>query len=712
MVATGRTGSGKTTLGNRLLGIDYFLSHGGQDCTREVNHIRFPGQLLYSDLPGVCSDDLLENFNRTSLGMPQVNDFPAVSVLTVATYSGDRPPDRRDHPANQFASAHPPPDLLLYVVAADKQFTSADRRYLTDLLTHHRQVLYVLNVFATSTPTRANIRDIVSKITAVHKAAFDVPPPMVVIDCRSGDGLPDLLDAARTLLDADHGQLLTDLIADQERDTPVAFTADVCRYLTRVASSASALAAGPSGSELPIHRLVFSLWQAVDGLRNWVTSGDARGVAPYRPLLVEAVGAAGPAAADAAEGLLDLVRELAADVPESIARQRDAIRSQIVAALAEWQAEVVRSEEQVTAADRAMAAVASDLPAARAELDNADEEFARRKTQLEASSRDIQMRSATLDHERRRFEQEVESLQDQFDEFNSTVRRLNEAGGLDPHAVREVDRFGTGLEREQDRLNRRVDAHNRANERFVRDIRQHETDVDSFNEDLGNHRQKVAEFNARVDTVRDRRAAWHRAVQAHIRQAATLRWAKERCLGGFYSAEAELSARLEEFQARLRSTLRRAAAMPEGNSPPDQFIQLEAGLRAAAADLVARAHSLRALHARLRLDRACARVLTRHTVDHFDDQGDGKHRGSTFTPLGADAVALVFATVHASATGDDGITALDALVEQYRAAIGKLSTVAPDALMAHLTSSPDLIRPEFELAITGLVFASDKTGAK
>ena len=34
---TGRTHSGKTTLGNCLLGIDYFLSTGYQDCTKEIN---------------------------------------------------------------------------------------------------------------------------------------------------------------------------------------------------------------------------------------------------------------------------------------------------------------------------------------------------------------------------------------------------------------------------------------------------------------------------------------------------------------------------------------------------------------------------------------------------------------------------------------------------------------------------------------------------
>ena len=706
MVATGRTGSGKTTLGNRLLGIDYFLSHGGQDCTREVNHIRFPGRLLYSDLPGVCSDDLLENFNRATLGMPQVDDYPFVPALTVATYSGDRPPDRRDHPVDHFASAHPLPDLLLYVVAADKQFTSGDRRYLTDLLSYHQRVVYVLNVFATSIPTRANIHDVVGKIAAVHRAVCGVPPTVVTVDCRSGDGLADLLAAARNILDADHGQLLTDLIADQERDAPAAFSADVCQHLIGVAAAAAALPAGPPGSEHPIHRLAIALWRAIDDLRKWVNSGDAGGIAPYRPLVVDAIGAAGEPTADARDGLLDLVQKLAADIPNRLARQRDAVRDCVVAAIGEWQAEVARGKAEVATADGAVSAAAADLPTLRAELDKRDEEFTRRKAELEATGLDIQMRSATLDHQRQRFEHELESLQDRFDEFNSVVRRSNAAGGLDPEGVREVDRMGAGLEREQSRLNDRIGTHNRANGRFLREVRQHEADIDSYNDDLDRNRRQVAEFNARVETFRARRAEWHRARQAHARQEAAFHWGKERCLSNFYPAEAELAARLDAFRDRLRSTIRRASATASADDPRDRFTRLEAGIREAAADLLARVHGLRTQFARLRLDRACDRLLTRHTSDHFDDQGDGGYRGSTYGAVAADAAALVFATVHAGATGDGGLAALDRLVDRYRSAIGELPATTPDVVTAHLNSCPNLICPEFELAIARLVFVA------
>src|SRR5215210_4418705 len=87
VVATGRTLSGKSTLGNSLVGVDYFLkSTGRQDCTNEVNVVKFPCRFEYVDLPGVSSDDAYENYNRVALGMGQVAEWPQAAELPLVFY--------------------------------------------------------------------------------------------------------------------------------------------------------------------------------------------------------------------------------------------------------------------------------------------------------------------------------------------------------------------------------------------------------------------------------------------------------------------------------------------------------------------------------------------------------------------------------------------------------------------------------------------------
>lgn len=241
LFVTGRTGSGKTTLGNRLLGVEYFLSTGHQDCTREVNVIDFPSGLRYFDLPGVCSDDQLENFNRAALGIEQIKEFPVVDELTIVRFNEGDHPAQHTVKLNELNILQFKPDLVFYLIAPDKQFIKDDIRYLKSLLRKHSQVVYVFNLFAdkdTNKPysTDANITDAVQKVIETHTSVFGKGNEPVVssVNCWTGEGISDLLLKSKAVLEKDKGILFENLIKYQQERTPDEYTRQTKHELIRL----------------------------------------------------------------------------------------------------------------------------------------------------------------------------------------------------------------------------------------------------------------------------------------------------------------------------------------------------------------------------------------------------------------------------------------------------------------------------------------------
>jgi hypothetical protein len=403
------------------------------------------------------------------------------------------------------------------------------------------------------------------------------------------------------------------------------------------------------------------------------------------------------------EGLLDLVQGLAVNIYEATARQRNAIRDLVTAALSEWQVEITHRQQLAIAAANAFITSNADQSDRKVEVERRRQQLEDRFKRVQEADRNLQVRKATLDHEGARHDRDRESLDDQIDDFNYTVGRPE--GQLDASGV---NRVGDRLNREAARINRRAETLNREARSFNRDVDEHHDEVLQAKAEQERFNELVRDFNTRVHAVSVLRDKALRLAHANRQSEAAFLWAKERCLSNFYPAEAELSVRLSEFRDRLCSTVRRASGAPGADDSSDRFRRLEVGLRGAATDLLSRAHGLRAHFARLRLDRVCDRLLAKHTKDHFDEQGDGGHRGSTYTPLAADAAALIFATVHAAAIGKSGLDVLDRLVEQYQITIGELPKLTLDAVNSHLSALSDLFCPEFKLAIARLVFVTNQ----
>lgn len=234
LVATGRTGSGKSTLGNLLVGYgDLLRSTGRQDCTQAAHVLRFPRGLTYVDLPGVASSDRLENFNRVALGLSQVPDWPSVTGLQVLEYDGQRCTGDRTLPVGQISADLLRPDLVLYLIAPHLGLGRAEKAYLKDLLRSvgPDRMVFVLNLFhgagGRRIATAQNLADVRDNLVRWHQEAglrLDTSR-LVPMDCRSGAGLAELLSAARDRLGG--STALTDVINYQNERAPAIHRARV-----------------------------------------------------------------------------------------------------------------------------------------------------------------------------------------------------------------------------------------------------------------------------------------------------------------------------------------------------------------------------------------------------------------------------------------------------------------------------------------------------
>ncbi|AFY99600.1 GTPase [Calothrix sp. PCC 6303] len=276
IVVTGRTGSGKTTLGNCLTGIDNLMpSSGHQDCTNEINFIQFPVGIEYFDLPGVCSDDRLENYNRVALGLEQVEDFPFVESLIITQYIKNQDYQKQIFSIDQYKQKQFQPDIIFYLIAPDKQFLRDDCFYLKDLLNMHSQLIYIFNMFVNKEncenqiASYENISDAIDKITKVHADVLGNTnhPKIAKISCWTGEGVYELMKLSCQMLESKEAKKFDNFLNSQKKKISHEFTYQAKFEIVKLlANIACQKPTGESSDYQNLNQACDELWEYINFL--------------------------------------------------------------------------------------------------------------------------------------------------------------------------------------------------------------------------------------------------------------------------------------------------------------------------------------------------------------------------------------------------------------------------------------------------------------
>ncbi len=220
LYVTGRTGAGKTSLGNSLLNSSVMKSNGFQDCTDFIGFFKLGGNLSFYDTPGVCSKCDYENINRAALLLEQkaeANKYSenpgkpllASDTLVIKDFSKCTQPKVEPEEVrvtvgqwqSQEMQADVEPDVILYVLAPDKQFLDADREYLGLLLEKWGNIVIpILNLHRDKNgslkPTQQHIDYARRGIAQVYRQACqtDQVPTIVEVNCKTGDGIAKITE--------------------------------------------------------------------------------------------------------------------------------------------------------------------------------------------------------------------------------------------------------------------------------------------------------------------------------------------------------------------------------------------------------------------------------------------------------------------------------------------------------------------------------------
>ncbi|MFB2917243.1 GTPase [Aerosakkonema funiforme] len=704
---TGRTGAGKTTLGNQLIGVSNFMpSSGRQDCTDEVNLIEFSIGLRYFDLPGVCSDDRLENYNRAALDIEQDEDLITVENLTVADYSKSQNPQRQSYRLADFRNLQYKPDLIFYLIAPDKQFGRGDRKYLRDLLKRHHQVIYVLNMFVNKqsekifAATEANLIDAVTKIMEVHTSFFGTnsQPTIVPVNCWTGEGISELLIQSQNILGGEKGRLFEELIAYQQQKTPDEYNRQVNRELVRAfAYTASQKATtGIYSCDQPLHKVCHSLW---DFLANLQSKSEQTSYSFGKDVsnLVNKVlsGAIRPPqqGTNSTEDKISSISRRLAYIDDSIEFLNDEISTRIFATqeqaseLRDRQIESFKTdiqsrgeainnlEHQISSRIDTFNSLLASRDSLAAEIDSRIDSHNVRVDRLNSIQIDLIQRREKLNSRVERWDSRLES-------YNYTVNRIN-AGYARPSrdTIESLEEESDWLDEEKSKIKSKQRSLERDFDDYHDRVRVMETEEETLQRMIQQRTEKSQTLSSEANSIQQmlrQRSEKQKYLDEDVKFATEILESFEE---EFNLIGERVNERIREINSDLEIIKLRLSIyqQDETNSIEEEITTFQEEVN----KCVDRMHefeqeiknfqtAIEACEAKMLINKLVMRLIRQCTKYYFDETGDCEFKDSIADYFGKNGVALLLSLAHSIVSGKDIESGDRALYNSILARINKL----------------------------------------
>jgi len=684
--ATGRTHSGKTTLGNRLLGIDYFRSTGHQDCTKEINLIEFPIGLKYFDLPGVCSDDFLENYNRVALNVSQFNDFPLVSEVKLLTYKKDQEPSEQNLTISHYQSLNFQPDLIYYLIAPDKQFARGDRKYLRDLLKRHQNIIYVFNMFVNQQTrmsyfaTEANIEDVATQIFKVHRDILgEGSQPMIVgVNCLTGEGISELLHQSQQILSGQKGIIFQELINYQQQKTPDEYVSQVKRELIRIyAHSACQRPTGTDTCDQPLHKICYTLFDFLVSLPIQSEQAD-NSIAQQVNAIVQQI-LTNPIEQNKSESLedkfdyvhravdyilnesIDSFNELIKTYLSDVQQQGYELRNQ---ELEEWQKDKESYGEQLESKWNLILSKIEDLDPIRNSIESLDQEIENMRRKVNSRIETHQANYVSILSRRQNLNSRIERWKDRRDRYNANIDRINRSSArLSDEARRSIDQERNYLEQERSSIESEDSYIDSLVEDWQREDERIDVERAKFND-------KIERFNQKVDQ-RDR---LRRSIQELLKERNQFKKKAQDEINfwiefiKYFNLELEaldekINARIEEMNGHLQEIRSRLTAnyFEQFSDPEDAINKLQEVVNRCLDELSVFESQIFTFHQelhncifRVNINKMVIQVLQKTTEHYFDETGEFEYRGSHYHFFRQHGVTLGLALTTMTLMGFEG----------------------------------------------------------